>query len=128
MHLSWMDAPANLAPWRCLADRRVALLGGMQALFEASMYTWVFLWTPALSPRGEKIPHGMVFACFMTACMAGVSVLGPHARCARCAKGCLSHDQPMATPRGMVAGHGGGCSALHEGALVLPPIPAFRVP
>lgn len=22
------------------------------------MYTFVFLWTPALSPRGEKIPHG----------------------------------------------------------------------
>ncbi len=35
------------------------------------MYTFVFLWTPALSPSGEKIPHGLVFSCFMTACMAG---------------------------------------------------------
>jgi len=35
------------------------------------MYTFVFLWTPALSPNGEKLPHGMVFSCFMTACMAG---------------------------------------------------------
>jgi hypothetical protein len=34
-------------------DRRIALLGAMQSLFEASMYTFVFLWTPALSPRGE---------------------------------------------------------------------------
>ena len=57
-------------------DRKVALLGVMQALFEASMYTFVFLWTPALSPAGEKIPHGMVFSCFMTACMAGSALTG----------------------------------------------------
>jgi hypothetical protein len=31
--------------------------------------SFVFLWTPALSPNGEKIPHGMIFACFMTASM-----------------------------------------------------------
>ncbi|GIL75575.1 hypothetical protein Vretimale_15179 [Volvox reticuliferus] len=52
-------------------DPRIALLGAMQSMFEASMYTFVFLWTPALSPNGEKIPHGLVFSCFMTACMAG---------------------------------------------------------
>lgn len=48
----------------------------MQSLFEASMYTFIFLWTPALSPGGEKIPHGLVFACFMTACMAGSAAAG----------------------------------------------------
>ena len=37
----------------------------MQSLFEGSMYTFVFLWTPALSPNGEHLPHGMIFACFM---------------------------------------------------------------
>lgn len=52
-------------------DRRLALLGAMQAMFEASMYTFVFLWTPALSPRGESISHGLIFACFMTSGMAG---------------------------------------------------------
>lgn len=51
------------------ADTRVVLLGVMQSLFEASMYSFVFLWTPALSPNGEKIPHGMIFACFMASCM-----------------------------------------------------------
>ncbi|EFJ49984.1 hypothetical protein VOLCADRAFT_58801 [Volvox carteri f. nagariensis] len=56
------------------ADQRIALLGAMQSLFEASMYTFVFLWTPALSPAGEKIYHGMIFACFMTASMAGSSL------------------------------------------------------
>ena len=58
------------------SNRKVALLGGMQALFEGSMYTFVFLWTPALSPNGESIPHGMIFACFMVACMAGSALAG----------------------------------------------------
>lgn len=40
------------------------------------MYTFVFLWTPALSPNGERIPHGVVFACFMTACMVGSAITG----------------------------------------------------
>ncbi|MEW5319725.1 MAG: hypothetical protein WDW38_010861 [Sanguina aurantia] len=53
------------------SDQRIALLGAEQSLFEASMYTFVFLWTPALSPNGEKIPHGLIFACFMTASMVG---------------------------------------------------------
>ena len=47
------------------ADQKIALLGAMQSLFEGSMYTFVFLWTPALSPEGEHLPHGMIFACFM---------------------------------------------------------------
>lgn len=34
------------------------------------MYTFVFLWTPALSPAGEEIPHGVIFATFMLSCMA----------------------------------------------------------
>ena len=49
----------------CCADQKIALLGAMQSLFEGSMYTFVFLWTPALSPAGEHLPHGMIFACFM---------------------------------------------------------------
>ena len=53
------------------ADQKIALLGAMQSLFEGSMYTFVFLWTPALAPRGEQIPHGMIFACFMVASMSG---------------------------------------------------------
>eukprot|EP00798_Chlamydomonas_sp_ICE-L_P030094 gene30094-35059_t len=52
-----------------LSDPKIALLGAMQSLFEAAMYSFVFLWTPALSPNGESIPHGMIFSCFMTASM-----------------------------------------------------------
>ncbi|KAH0864583.1 hypothetical protein HID58_081794, partial [Brassica napus] len=52
----------------------IALLGAIQSLFEASMYTFVFLWTPALSPNDEEIPHGFVFATFMLASMLGSSL------------------------------------------------------
>jgi len=55
-------------------DRRVFYLGAIQSLFEASMYSFVFLWTPALGPNGEDIPHGMIFATMMVACMVGSSV------------------------------------------------------
>jgi MFS family permease len=58
------------------SDPKIALLGAMQALFEGSMYTFVFLWTPALAPGGERIPHGMVFACFMVSCMVGSAGAG----------------------------------------------------
>ena len=64
------------SPWPAPADRKIALLGAIQSLFEASMYTFVFLWTPALSPNGEKVAHGMIFACFMMSCMAGSTIAG----------------------------------------------------
>lgn len=58
------------------SNQKIALLGAMQALFEGSMYTFVFLWTPALSPAGEHIPHGMIFACFMVSSMVGSAIAG----------------------------------------------------
>ncbi len=68
--------PASLPLSPNRAEPRIALLGAMQSLFEGSMYTFVFLWTPALSPKGERIPHGMVFACFMVSSMAGSAIAG----------------------------------------------------
>lgn len=56
------------------ADEKIALLGAIQSLFEGSMYTFVFLWTPALSPNDEEIPHGFIFATFMLASMLGSSI------------------------------------------------------
>eukprot|EP00958_Prasinococcus_capsulatus_P027593 scaffold5681_cov377-Prasinococcus_capsulatus_cf.AAC.11 len=44
-------------------DPKVGVLGAVQSLFEASMYTFVFLWTPALSPNDEDIPHGRCCPC-----------------------------------------------------------------
>lgn len=40
------------------------------------MYSFVFLWIPALAPRGEGIPHGLIFALFMLSCMAGATIGG----------------------------------------------------
>jgi MFS transporter, MFS domain-containing protein family, molybdate-anion transporter len=37
------------------------------------MYTFVFLWTPALSPNEEDIPHDFIFATFMVSSMLGSS-------------------------------------------------------
>ncbi|GLJ40202.1 hypothetical protein SUGI_0824690 [Cryptomeria japonica] len=56
------------------SDDKIALLGAIQSLFEGSMYTFVFLWTPALSPNEQDIPHGFIFATFMLASMMGSSL------------------------------------------------------
>lgn len=62
------NAPRKKRP---KTDPCVALLGVMQAVFEAAMYSFVFLWTMALSPNKESIQHGLVFVNMMTACMVG---------------------------------------------------------
>ncbi|CAF0779867.1 unnamed protein product [Adineta steineri] len=65
------------------SDKKVFLLGIVQALFEASMYVFVLEWTPALTQALDKsvinktdnknppIPHGYVFASYMVAMMIG---------------------------------------------------------
>ena len=60
---------------KLIASREhLLLLGAIQSIFEAAMYTFIFLWTPALSPSpSSPIPHGTIFACFMLACMVGSS-------------------------------------------------------
>lgn len=56
---------------------RILLLGLVQSLFEASMYTFVFMWTPALQgPKEENLPFGLIFACYMTCVMIGASLFG----------------------------------------------------
>ncbi|XWS38171.1 hypothetical protein CRYUN_Cryun19dG0107200 [Craigia yunnanensis] len=55
-------------------DEKITFLGAIQSLFEGSMYTFVFLWTPALSPNDEDIPHGFIFATFMLSSMLGSSI------------------------------------------------------
>ncbi len=58
-------------------DPAILLVGTISALFEGSMYTFVFMWTPALQPsaiEGETLPFGLIFATFMVCCMAGSSL------------------------------------------------------
>jgi MFS transporter, MFS domain-containing protein family, molybdate-anion transporter len=57
------------------ADLRVPLLGITQSLFEGAMYTFVFMWTPALqadaSHTDEPLPFGVIFASYMVCTMIG---------------------------------------------------------
>lgn len=85
------------AAWRIMmSNEKVLLLGIIQSCFEAAMYIFVFMWTPALEanlPEGEavsvasfatvmpschvfhcvldQLPHGLVFAGFMICVMIG---------------------------------------------------------
>mmetsp|Transcript_78913 Transcript_78913/g.210794 ORF Transcript_78913/g.210794 Transcript_78913/m.210794 type:complete len:454 (-) Transcript_78913:67-1428(-) len=55
------------------ADPRIVLLGANTALFEGAMYTFVFIWVPALLavvPSGN-LPEGLVFSSFMVTVTAG---------------------------------------------------------
>jgi len=78
------DARINLqqtvqnAVYSIRADRKVALVGLIQAFFEGSMYTFVFMWTPALESTsgGAAISHGWVFACFMLCVLLGSHYFG----------------------------------------------------
>ncbi|CAF4900084.1 unnamed protein product [Rotaria magnacalcarata] len=73
-----------LSAWKSIkSDRKIFLLGIVQALFEASMYVFVLEWTPALTgaldqefidktdSKNPPIPHGYVFATYMVAMMMG---------------------------------------------------------
>uniref|UniRef100_A0A6A7FX43 Molybdate-anion transporter n=1 Tax=Hirondellea gigas TaxID=1518452 RepID=A0A6A7FX43_9CRUS len=55
---------------RMFHDPRILLIGCIQSLFESAMYIFVFKWTPALG----DVPHGWVFASFMTAVMLGSTI------------------------------------------------------
>jgi hypothetical protein len=53
-------------------DRKILLTGLICSFFEASMYIFVFMWTPALTSSGSSVlPFGLIFSAFMTACMLG---------------------------------------------------------
>jgi Na+/melibiose symporter-like transporter len=57
-------------------NKAVLLCGLVQSLFEGAMYSFVFEWTPALTPEGSKPPYGTIFATFMVCCMAGSQLVG----------------------------------------------------
>ena len=61
------------------ADARIWFLGLAQALFEGAMYTFVFLWTPALCEgltdlEKSNVPYGLIFSSFMVMMMVGSSL------------------------------------------------------
>eukprot|EP00299_Pterocystis_sp_00344_P002389 c12700_g1_i1.p1 GENE.c12700_g1_i1~~c12700_g1_i1.p1 ORF type:complete len:459 (+),score=113.44 c12700_g1_i1:3-1379(+) len=59
----------------CRRNKNILLTGMIQSLFEGSMYTFVFFWTPALkTDEDEDPPYGLIFATFMVCCMGGASL------------------------------------------------------
>lgn len=72
------------------SDSRIAALGMGQSCFEGAMYTFVFMWTPALKTEEEKAVEnggtategmesssqylGLIFAVFMVSVMVGSSL------------------------------------------------------
>lgn len=59
------------------SDNVILLLGCVQSLFEASMYTFVFMWTPTLVlgfGESNQPPYGIIFACFMVCIMIGSAI------------------------------------------------------
>lgn len=61
-----------------IRSQDILLCGIISSLFEGSMYIFVFMWTPALTPdpanSEEALPFGVIFATFMVCCMAGSSI------------------------------------------------------
>ncbi|KAG9128642.1 hypothetical protein Leryth_017114 [Lithospermum erythrorhizon] len=76
------------------------------------MYTFVFLWTPALSPNDEEIPHGFIFATFMLSSMLGSSLA----------------SRLMARPNLKVEGYMQLVFTISSAALCIPVITSFLVP
>ncbi|KAG5533907.1 hypothetical protein RHGRI_027935 [Rhododendron griersonianum] len=94
------------------SDEKIALLGAIQSLFEGSMYTFVFLWTPALSPNEEEIPHGFIFATFMLASMLGSSI----------ASRLMAHSSPKVESYMQIV------FVVSAASLLLPIVTTFLVP
>lgn len=66
-----------------LQEPQIWMVGLACALFEASMFLWVFIWTPVITVPGvADPPYGLIFTCFMFACMFGsklYEILSPYA-------------------------------------------------
>ncbi|OMP02832.1 hypothetical protein COLO4_10782 [Corchorus olitorius] len=86
--------------------------GAAAAIAAGSMYTFVFLWTPALSPNDEDIPHGFIFATFMLSSMLGSSI----------ASRLLAHPNPKVESYMQIV------FLISSAALMLPVVTNFLVP
>lgn len=68
------------AAWNLIrSDRKAFLLGSVNALFEGSMYSFVFMWVPTMlgALKGSPLPNGLVFASLMTCISLGGLLFSP---------------------------------------------------
>merc|ERR1711920_112950 len=74
------DKDTKAAAWNLLkTDRKAVLLGSVNALFEGSMYSFVFMWVPTMLSvlKGSPLPNGLVFASMMTCISLGGVLFSP---------------------------------------------------
>ena len=55
-------------------NSNIIILGVTQSLFLGSMFTFVFLWTPAMDTVSHQVPYGMIFAIFMAMISLGSNI------------------------------------------------------
>jgi len=66
--------------WKLIrTDRKAFLLGIVNALFEGSMYSFVFMWVPTMlgALKGSPLPTGLVFASLMCCISLGGALFSP---------------------------------------------------
>jgi len=74
------DSSEKAAAWNLIkSDRKAFLLGTVNALFEGSMYSFVFMWVPTMigALKGSPLPNGLVFASMMTCISLGGVLFSP---------------------------------------------------
>merc|ERR1712232_1544870 len=74
------DKDTKAAAWNLIkSDRKALLLGTVNALFEGSMYSFVFMWVPTMLSvlKGSPLPNGLVFASMMTCISLGGVLFSP---------------------------------------------------
>jgi len=94
-------------------DLPTALCCTIVALFEASMYIFVFNWTPVLSQGEETPPHGVIFATMMMCCMIGASVFAL-CRPLECNNKVLMFATSLAAASTVLPAYGGISEALTD--------------
>jgi len=106
-HHDHQEDPSNITPEpvqnlqnaykTCFRNGDILICGIISSLFEASMYIFVFLWTPKLEslsydtlpndisiPQKSFLPHGLIFSTFMVHCMIGSSIYSLASQYLRC--------------------------------------------
>merc|ERR1719235_375750 len=75
------DSDTKTEAWNLIkTDRKAFLLGMVNALFEGSMYSFVFMWVPTMiTALGgfQYLPTGLVFACMMCCISLGGLLFSP---------------------------------------------------
>jgi len=74
------DTGTKKEAWKLVTtDRKAFLLGSVNALFEGSMYSFVFMWVPTMLSvlKGSSLPTGLVFASMMTCISLGGLLFSP---------------------------------------------------